>query len=85
MTREEILELIDQKVEDFLVREEKQMVDLFDRVKQEEADRLNQLLEGIKTHTARISALENQMQVVIQQTCKLEDLDITPPDYKEAE
>ena len=75
MTREEILALIDQKVEDFLVREEKQMVDLFDRVKQEEAERMDQLLKGIQTHTTRISILEKDM----------EDLDVTPDHYKEAE
>ena len=56
---------VDHLVEAFLVREEKEIKDLFAQVKEEEADRITQLLEGIKTHTARIVALENQMQVII--------------------
>jgi len=51
---------IDAKLNRFLAREETELEDLFARIKEEEAEwRLN-LLEGIKTHTARIEKLEKE-------------------------
>ena len=53
---------IDAKLDDFLEREEEELTALFSNIKKEEAEwRLN-LLEGFKTHTARIKKLEEICQ-----------------------
>tara|TARA_R110002110_G_scaffold160419_1_gene358837 strand:- start:918 stop:1148 length:231 start_codon:yes stop_codon:yes gene_type:complete len=53
---------IDAKLDDFLEREEEELTALFSNIKKEEAEwRLN-LLEGLKTHTARIKKLEGICQ-----------------------
>ena len=48
-------------LEDFLKREQSEIMDLFARVKEEEAVRIKMMLEGIKNHTARIVALEEDV------------------------
>ena len=53
---------IDAKLDDFLEREEVELTEMFASIKKEEAEwRLN-LLEGFKTHTARIEKLEEICQ-----------------------
>tara|TARA_Y100000296_G_C5150104_1_gene245930 strand:- start:116 stop:313 length:198 start_codon:yes stop_codon:yes gene_type:complete len=49
---------IDTKLNSFLKREEKELEDLFAKVKSEDAERINIILEGVRSHTARLKALE---------------------------
>mgnify|MGYP003154022640 FL=1 len=49
---------IEEKLKSFLEREQSELKDLFARVKEEESERLEIMLEGIKSHTDRIKALE---------------------------
>ena len=49
---------IDTKLDSFLDREEKELEDLFAKVKSEDAERINIILEGVRSHTARLKALE---------------------------
>lgn len=53
---------IDFKIEEFLVREEKELLALFNRMKEEEAEKNKILMEGIKSHTSRIVNLENKLK-----------------------
>jgi gas vesicle protein len=52
---------VDAKLNDFLKREQSEIMELFARVKEEEAVRIKMMLEGIKNHTARIEALEEEV------------------------
>lgn len=49
---------IEEKLKSFLEREQSELKDLFARVKEEESERLEIMLEGISSHTDRIKALE---------------------------
>jgi|TARA_R110000765_G_scaffold273281_6_gene372017 hemoglobin-like flavoprotein len=66
MDKESMLDLIrseiDFKIEEFLVREEKELLALFNRMKEEEAEKNKILMEGIKSHTSRIVNLENKLK-----------------------
>ena len=53
---------IDAKLDDFLEREEVELTEMFASIKKEEAEWRLDLLEGIKTHTARIEKLEEICQ-----------------------
>ena len=52
------LSLLDSELDSFLKREEKELEDLFAKVKSEDAERINIILEGVRSHTARLKALE---------------------------
>ncbi len=54
---------IDAKLEDFLEREEVELTEMFASIKKEEAEWRLDLLEGIKTHTARIEKLEEHASI----------------------
>jgi len=66
MNRDSMIDLIrseiDFKIEEFLVREEKELLALFNRMKEEEAEKNKILMEGIKSHTSRIVNLENKLK-----------------------
>ena len=49
---------IDSRFDNFLEREQNELKDLFAKVKKEEVERLDLMLEGIKSHTTRIKELE---------------------------
>jgi len=49
---------IDRLLNSFLEREESELKDLFAKVKEEESERLEIMMKGIKSHTDRIKALE---------------------------
>ena len=49
---------IDARFDNFLEREQDELKDLFSKVKKEEVERLDLMLEGIKSHTTRIKELE---------------------------
>ena len=49
---------IEEKLKSFLEREQSELKDLFARVKEEESERLEIMIKGIKSHTDRIKALE---------------------------
>ena len=49
---------IDARFDNFLEREQSELKDLFAKVKEEESERLEIMLEGIKSHTTRIKELE---------------------------
>ena len=49
---------IEEKLKSFLEREQSELKDLFAKVKEEESERLEIMLEGISSHTERIKALE---------------------------
>ena len=49
---------IDSRFDNFLEREQNELKDLFSKVKKEEVERLDLMLEGIKSHTTRIKKLE---------------------------
>ena len=53
---------VDAKLDSFLKREQKELKALFAKVKEEESERINLMLEGIKSHTARIEALEGEVE-----------------------
>tara|TARA_R100000656_G_scaffold119449_2_gene93334 strand:+ start:660 stop:890 length:231 start_codon:yes stop_codon:yes gene_type:complete len=53
---------IDAKLDDFLEREEVELTEMFASIKKEEAEWRLDLLEGLKTHTARIEKLEEICQ-----------------------
>ena len=53
---------IDAKLDDFLEREEDELTEMVASIKKEEAEWRLDLLEGIKTHTARIEKLEEICQ-----------------------
>jgi gas vesicle protein len=48
-------------LDDFLKREQSEIMELFAKVKEEEAERINLILEGVKSHTDRITSLECAM------------------------
>ena len=52
---------VDAKLDGFLEREQEELKALFAKVKEEESERINLMLEGIKSHTARIKSLEEAM------------------------
>ena len=52
---------VDAKLDSFLKREQEELKALFAKVKEEESERINLMLEGIKSHTARIKSLECAM------------------------
>jgi len=66
MNRDSMIDLIrseiDFKIEEFLVREEKELLALFNRMKEEEEEKNKILMEGIKSHTSRIVNLENKLK-----------------------
>ena len=49
---------IEEKLKSFLEREQSELKDLFAKVKEEESERLEIMIKGIKSHTDRIKALE---------------------------
>jgi len=49
---------IDARFDNFLEREQKELKDLFAKVKKEESERLEIMIKGISTHTDRIKKLE---------------------------
>ena len=49
---------IEEKLNTFLEREQNELKDLFAKVKEEESERLEIMLKGIKSHTDRIKELE---------------------------
>ena len=49
---------IDARFDNFLEREQKELKDLFAKVKKEESERLEIMIKGIKSHTDRIKELE---------------------------
>ena len=49
---------IEEKLNTFLEREQNELKDLFAKVKEEESERLEIMLTGIKSHTDRIKKLE---------------------------
>ena len=49
---------IEEKLNSFLKREQSELKDLFAKVKEEESERLEIMLKGIKSHTDRIKELE---------------------------
>tara|TARA_Y100001951_G_scaffold55555_1_gene44082 strand:+ start:299 stop:544 length:246 start_codon:yes stop_codon:yes gene_type:complete len=49
---------IEEKLNTFLEREQNELKDLFAKVKEEESERLEIMLTGIKSHTDRIKELE---------------------------
>ena len=53
---------LDAKLDDFLEREEVELTEMFASIKKEEAEWRLDLLEGLKTHTARIEKLEEICQ-----------------------
>ena len=53
---------IDARLDDFLEREEDELTEMFASIKKEEAEWRLDLLEGFKTHTARIEKLEGICQ-----------------------
>ena len=53
---------IDARLDDFLEREEDELTEMFASIKKEEAEWRLDLLEGFKTHTARIEKLEEICQ-----------------------
>tara|TARA_Y100001951_G_C11096651_1_gene159682 strand:- start:178 stop:501 length:324 start_codon:yes stop_codon:yes gene_type:complete len=59
--REFISNEIDAKLDNFLKREEKELQDLFAKVKEEEAERIVLMLEGVKSHTKRIESMEHTL------------------------
>ena len=56
---------VDAKLDSFLEREQEELKALFAKVKEEESERINLMLEGIKSHTARIKSLECAMGIVL--------------------
>ena len=66
MNRDSMIDLIrseiDFKIEEFLVREEKELLALFNRMKEEEEEKNKILMEGVKSHTSRIVNLENKLK-----------------------
>ena len=50
---------IEEKLNTFLEREQNELKDLFAKVKEEESERLEIMLTGIKSHTDRIKELED--------------------------
>ena len=55
-----IEDLIEEKLNSFLKREQSELQDLFFKVKKEDAERIDLILEGVKSHTARIEKLEEE-------------------------
>ena len=53
---------VNAKLDDFLKREQSEIMELFAKVKEEEAVRIKMMLEGIKNHTDRIEALEGEVE-----------------------
>ena len=49
---------IEEKLKSFLEREQSELKDLFAKVKEEESERLEIMIKGIKSHTDRIKELE---------------------------
>ena len=49
---------IDSRFDNFLEREQNELKDLFAKVKEEESERLEIMIKGIKSHTTRIKELE---------------------------
>jgi gas vesicle protein len=49
---------IDSRLDNFLEREQSELKDLFAKVKEEESERLEIMIKGIKSHTDRIKELE---------------------------
>ena len=49
---------IEEKLKSFLEREQSELRDLFAKVKEEESERLEIMIKGIKSHRDRIKALE---------------------------
>ena len=49
---------IDSRFDNFLEREQSELKDLFAKVKEEESERLEIMIKGIKSHTTRIKELE---------------------------
>ena len=49
---------IDSRFDNFLEREQNELKDLFAKVKEEESERLEIMIKGIKSHTERIKDLE---------------------------
>jgi len=49
---------IDARFDNFLEREQKELKDLFAKVKKEESERLEIMIKGISSHTDRIKELE---------------------------
>ena len=49
---------IEEKLKSFLEREQSELKDLFAKVKEEESERLEIMIKGIKSHRDRIKALE---------------------------
>ena len=49
---------IDSRFDNFLEREQNELKDLFAKVKEEESERLEIMIKGIKSHTDRIKELE---------------------------
>jgi len=50
---------VDTRINDFLEREQSELQDLFAKVKKEDAERIESILEGVKSHTSRIKELED--------------------------
>ena len=52
---------VDAKLNGFLEREQSELQDLFAKVKKEDAERIEIILEGVKSHTSRIKDLEQKV------------------------
>ena len=52
---------VDAKLNGFLEREQSELQDLFAKVKKEDAERIELILEGVKSHTSRIKDLEQKV------------------------
>jgi len=62
LIREMIIREIDAMQDHFLEREQNEIKELFAQVKKEEAERIDFMLEGVKSHTARIKELEGTVE-----------------------
>ena len=54
---------VDAKLNGFLEREQSELQDLFAKVKKEDAERIEIILEGVKSHTSRIKNLEQKVKM----------------------